>query len=511
MIPNHPNFYVGWVREAQYILWPTANILSATSCWLFFHELGLYDPVSAHHLFVPILVAGFLYALYRFVSSHWQPQTGLISILILITFPRFFGHSFNNTKDIPSLVFLSLAIISYAQWTHTYRKRWLAAAFVAWWFALTTKADAVMVVPLLVIWQLPNLIAALRENQTISLRTLLFFFAGVVLVSLAYFAAFPPISPFPDSTEDLKFVARHLRYAVLRGTAGHSVAVHGSSGGTAAVSDWFSFSLLGEKVWNMRSMVLLGLTVPIMTGVASIIGMVNALKKYRSSMYLLLLIWVAVPVLRHCLPTLLLYDGIRLFLWFIVPFSVLAAIGVERVARLVSERLPIRRAAVMVVLSIFVVAPNASAIISTHPYQTTYTNAIHRALRETGIWRDRPQKLNLADYWMNSYKEACAWLDENASPDSYIAAYPIPSTLDYYFERTDLQTIWIHNVDQELLTAGNVYTIVIPTSYSGYDRVKSLIPQMTLVHRISRQGREIVSIYHKPGTSVDDSGTTTRF
>lgn len=508
IIAGHPDFYVSWVRKAQYILWPTANILSAMSCWLFFQKLGIYDPIAAHHIFVPLLVAGLLYALYRFVARHWQPQTGLIAILILITFPRFFGHTFNNIKDIPALVFLSLTILAYAQWTHTSRKRWLVAAFVAWWFALTTKVDTVMVVPLLILWQLPNIVTALRERQTIMLSTLLVFSVGIVLVSIAYFAAFPPVSPIPDSAEDLKFIARHLRYAALRGTAGHSVAVHGSSGGIAAISDWTTFSVLGEKVWNLRSIVLVSLTVPITMGIAFLTGSFVALRKYRSPMYLLLLVWVAVPILRHCLPTLLLYDGIRLFLWFIVPFSVLAAIGVERIARAATERFALRGTISILVLTILVVAPNVSAIISTHPYQTTYTNMLHRTVDKFGIWRSRLQNLNFADYWMNSYKEASAWLDENASPNSHIAAYPVASTLEYYFKRQDLRAIWIHNIDQDMLAAGNLYMVVIPTSYKGYDRVRELIAEMTLVHQITRQGREIASIYHKSGNSADDDTTT---
>jgi hypothetical protein len=68
--------------------------------------LHLYDPVAAHHIILPFLSSVFLIFLFYFVKRHFDALQGLIAVGFLLSFPYFWGYSFNNLKDIPLLIFL---------------------------------------------------------------------------------------------------------------------------------------------------------------------------------------------------------------------------------------------------------------------------------------------------------------------------------------------------------------------------------------------------------------------
>ena len=144
-IEGHEELYTHIVKDYPYQQWPFANILSAITCYIFYQKLHLLDLISAHHIIIPILTAVFLYILFRFVKRYWGSFAGLVSVLTLITYPRFFGHSFNNIKDVPLIIFSSIAIMHFTEWFLKHKIRYLYYGFIFLGFALAIRADAILV------------------------------------------------------------------------------------------------------------------------------------------------------------------------------------------------------------------------------------------------------------------------------------------------------------------------------------------------------------------------------
>lgn len=480
-IPGHPDFYVGTVRNGgECIHWPLANILSAITCDIFYQKLGILDPIPAHHIVIPILVTVLGLSLFFFVSKNISPAAGLVSVLGLLSYPRFFGHTFNNVKDVPEVVFFSLTIMLFAQWTISRRARWLLLAFVAWACALTTKVDAVMIPPMLMLWQLPYLYSCIADDGKVALRTVLIFVAGFLFAGAAYVLLFVPLSPFSSYSGKTVFLYSHIVYVTTRG-----------------------IDLTSS--WNLYSEYMVGIVTPTVMLGFFVVGFYWAVRNSGNSLSLLLLIWLLVPIVRHSLPHVGHYDGIRLFMTFLIPFAIITSIAVVRVSEQVAKRLrAVLDSWVTVGVAALAIAPNAWAIISSHPYQTTFFNAFVGGLggaQERGIGQAR-------DYWLNSYKAAGAWLDEHAAAGAHYHAMPNTQVLTYSVTRPDLKPL-TDDVLSEL--PGNTYVVVTPRrGRRSYWQLMKMLENTPVVYELKRDGGEMFTIYHKPRAEAPAAGATVR-
>lgn len=498
VIENHPDFYnAPNVKDEPYVLWPTANIISAISCFLFFQTFEILDPIPAHNIFIPFLVSILLMGLYAFVVKYIRPDIALIAVIMLITYPRFFGHSFNNPKDIPVAVFLSLTIMSFAHWTLCKRMRWLVLSFFLWIIALTIKIEAIMVFPVLLLWQFPIIIDNIKQRNRVSFGVSTMFLLALIAVPLLYIASFPPLFPFPNTLEEFTFLTKHLWYALARGTAGHSVAHGESIGDLAQTSAWLSFDVFGHKIWNVKSIVLVSIMTPVAMGITFIVGIIYIIKNIKcNNLYFLLLLWVSIPIVRHCFPMLELYNGLRLFIWFIVPFTIISTIGIYAAARYISRRFSsITYEMIFILISTIILSINAWSIIETHPFQTTFYNKIRDVLDPNDQRKIFPDVVEYGDYWLNSFKYAGEWLDENAISDARYFSFPYPTFMKYSVSRNDLHPLTWEDMRNDLSTQ-NMYLIVVPYKVQQYPVILSWIDKMTLMHQEKRQGMEVYSIYY---------------
>ena len=74
---------------------------------------------------------------------------GLITIASFITYPELFGHTFNNIKDIPVLIFYSLSIFSFVEWIYSKRLKFLYGFFILLGLATCIKLYALILMPIL--------------------------------------------------------------------------------------------------------------------------------------------------------------------------------------------------------------------------------------------------------------------------------------------------------------------------------------------------------------------------
>jgi hypothetical protein len=134
-------------------------------------------------------------------------------------------------------------------------------------------------------------------------------------------------------------------------------------------------------------------------------GLVVTLRRRRveaGTPVLLAWLWLLVPVAYAVVRRPNVYDGIRHFLFVLPALALLAARGVETLL----ARAGRRRSLAGVVLALALAFPLVD-LVTLHPYQSSYFNALTGGTR--GAWGRYEM-----DYWLGSYREAARWIIEDA-------------------------------------------------------------------------------------------------
>jgi hypothetical protein len=444
--------------------------------------LNLFDPTSARHVIGPLLTAGFIPVLLWFVKRHWDLPTALVTVAALITFPEFLGHTFNNLKDIPLLIFFSLAIMCFAEWMSTGRRRYLYGHFIFLGAALSIKLYALLVPIILLAWKGATWVSASDRDQwrRREVYTLPHYLLGALItLSIVLIFYMPSFWALDSKLEFLKGWMFHAKSISLRPQGG-----------------WDYYSLQ-QVIYRTPLLMLMFAGLGLMT---------TFLSGKRTPLNQLLSLWLVFPVLLPCLPYLFSYQsGMRLFLVFLVPFSIFSGQGVSWLAGTVSRqfKLPGYGGAVLLAGFALLLGGNLWALMSTHPYQTTYFNLLAGGLKgaqEKGI-------RSSCDYWLNSYKEAGRWLETHAARNAnvitvYYSAMPSQyntGLMRFSLVRDDLRVMRFQRMPDPTITPRNSYVVFVPFHY--LQRQRNAIDThegLQVVFRITRQEGEILTIYYKP-------------
>ncbi len=506
-INNHPNFYNLIVKTRPHHVWPFTPMLSAATCKIFFEKLNWLSPVPAHHFVIPILTALFFLLFFFFVRRWWGDFAALCAVLILMTFPRFFGHSLSNIKDLPEVLFFSLTIMYFVDWYlgKKTQLKYLYLSFLFFGLAIATKADAVFVIPILGLWLLPDFINNLIKDSSVKIRTLMHFVVGALIAFLFIFITYPQLQPwYYNSKYDFLVQAPKFVYTLAR----YVIGIGGDINST----------------WNLYSIKQIFYTTPVLMLLFFVIGFVYTIIK-KTKINFLLLIWLLLPVLRHCMPKVNHYDGLRHFMVFMVPFVIITTIGIINFAKFISKKLEqqslfkLKQNLIEIIILILVLIPNIYSVITTHPYQTTFYNKITKGLGGAQK-KDIPFS---SDYWFNSNLETGKWLNKNAKQNANIHG----PYIDYYLKRKDLKTISLYGIKpkdidnknlrkenrkdfekflkQDNKIPKNTYIIEIPRRWYRLDQkfplISEMIPEiknLEVVYQIKRQNGIIATIYYKP-------------
>ncbi|MBI4422261.1 MAG: glycosyltransferase family 39 protein [Elusimicrobia bacterium] len=450
-------------------------------------RLGLLDEIDARHVVLIPLNLALALALFRFVRLRSDPWTGLVAALGLLTYPEYFGFSFNNLKDIPLVVFFSLAMMAWVDWTGLRRLGAFYSFFAFWGLALCAKLYAFLAPVLLAIWTLSQgggrALGTPRRER--SLRPHLA--CGLALAALLVAALYAPAWwGMPE-----------------KGRLG--------SDWTATVS-WIALN--PERGWSVWPFEQLLLRVPVAWLGCAAIGLWAIARDYRRDPLSIAIPWLLVPLLIPCLPGLYGYQsGLRLLLLHSVPLSILAASGGRVLAGALAARWPIGR----VLVPAGLLASNLHAIVQTHPYQTTFFNALAGGLGGAQAARVPSS----SDYWMNSLREIGRWLDANAAQDAEVlevyrihVVHPpqrasFEGLLRRAVRRPDLRVTHreAYFDEFEASTAAspvgpNTYVIFLPSlrdASRNQLKFERLAASGTLrkVYEIKRQGGLIAAVYHR--------------
>ena len=455
-------------------------MLAEASKKLFSDRLHLLDPVRARFLILPILISLFIVPFFYFVRNYFGLWVAFLSTVSLLTFPEFVGFAYHNLKDIPLLVFFSLTLISFFKWIRTEKVKHLYLFFMLFGISLSIKLYTLVIVLIIciVIFFSENKFQNKIKQLALKNKPNLFFGAlfTLCLVSILYIPALYGIN------EKNQFLSRMI-----------------SS---------FQYKIVGNisKPFNYEPFMMIVYKTPILMLFFTSIGLAYVLKKRKREIFLFLLIWVLIPPLLPCLPRVCLYlNGIRMFLIFLVPFSIIAALGVKRVYAFLVNKYNLNRLVVKTVLSVILLSGNLAADYLMHPYENLYFNFFVDGLKgaqEKGMH-------DSCDYWFLSFKEATVWLNKNAQKDAslyfvygtgLIEPIEMYNSFELYEKREDLKCNRAVSFIDLRDAPKNSYIVYVPCPYQKYLKDRNALGNTQIykeIRKVTRQGGEISIIYYK--------------
>jgi Dolichyl-phosphate-mannose-protein mannosyltransferase len=391
--------------------YPVASTLATATSRLL---APLLDPFDGYHAFNLLIGAAFLILFYRFMESEWGALAATTSALLLFLAPRIAGDAMANVKDFSEMIFFSATAILFYFAVERRSVALLLFSGVIWGFALGTKANALFLPPILLLYCVGAGFSRHRPARALIVALLAWGAIGAVV----FFVSWPYLWQAPGLT-----LRSNLIYLLAR------------KSGTRP-----------ESMAGPFPMILFTTPLPLLF--AFVAGVVPLFRKIRHPQAMLLISWIGVVCARLLLPAAVNFDGVRHFLEL---FPAMAAVGGIGVAWATTRLRPALRAAIAAVILVSMVV----SLVRIHPFQTAYWNVFAGGL-SGAMARQIPQA---GDYWAASYRIGLRWLDEHAEHDALLAV-PIAEhavrIVAPYRLRPDIRLVhitnaWSPRVDPRLL------------------------------------------------------------
>jgi hypothetical protein len=431
--------------------------------------LGLYE---TRHLLNTAFGALALAAAFGMGRALAGPLGGFLASLFLLIHPVFYGHSFNNPKDIPFAALYPVALLLAVK--AVLQPRWsriagAAAVGAAIGLALGVRVGGLILIPCVAALWIVTAIARRRALAAVALRIgVVVIVAWTVMVALWPYAQLDPWRhPF---TALRTFQGFHADYRSLF----EGQLLRADELPRHYLPKWLAIT------WPDAYFVALplGLILP-----SAVLLRRGAPRRRRERA--LVAVWLgaatALPVLWVVLARPPLYDGMRHFLFVLPGLAALAGVGTALGFR------ELRRAWARGIAGgvlLLLLAGTVRDMIELHPYQSVYFNRLIGGLRGADGRYE-------TDYWGNSYKEAVEWVVEHYQ-GSYRRPLRVANTskcflTDYFLQRGDRRG----RFDSVCDDAGDGPNLVLTTTRQ---RRHQDIPG-ALVHLVSRLGVPLCYVF----------------
>lgn len=293
----------------------------------------------------------------------------LIAQLALVMLPQFYGHSFNNSKDIPFACACVVVVLCFVRMADG-GWRMAVVAGVALGAALAIRPGGALFFAITAVALIPWLKWRVAIAGAVG---------WIVMVGLWPWAHLSPIlNPIRAIHEAASF----------------STALPVLFEGDFIRSDSLPRRYLSE---------MLAITIPLPILILGILGLIIALHPPLQRVRVLIAAWVIVPIVLFTIWRPNVYDGVRHFL-FLMPFVALSA---AMTAKEITRCWPHGGWAELAIVA--VLALSVIPIVRLHPYQSTYYNELVGGTRGASLRFE-------TDYWLSSYREAAMWLRAHGCP-----------------------------------------------------------------------------------------------
>jgi hypothetical protein len=401
--------------------------------------LGIYE---SRHLINCLFGLLAIYTAYKLGAYIGNPMAGFFAALFLTLTPAFYGHSFNNPKDIPFatlyLIALYFILVSYKSLPQLPRNLVMKIG-VTIGLALGVRVGGLMLFSYLAVVSIAWLIICLRftsDDFNMSRRKMILAlclrFACIVGIAWVVMLVCWPWAQVKPLINPFRALATFSNFGTTLTSFFDGQFISAAELPWSYLPIWFSISLPEFYVIS-----LLAGCLPVCAGLLRLKKAV--LHSEQLSALARPIIERTVLVMAACLPIILailmhsrLYDAMRHFLFIIPPLAILAG---GAFATLLQSKANWLVKAAFSILIIISAGLTTFDMIQLHPYQYIYFN---RTI--AGGLKNASQRFE-TDYWGGSYKEATEWLIQNYHTDGQerirIANCSTVFLTSYYLEKSE--------------------------------------------------------------------------
>lgn len=389
----------------------------ATAFKHYFHDqAGIFESgLLAYHASALLMTVLSIFFVFWFSHYLWGVAPAFLSSVLFALLPRLIGHSQNNLKDPPTMLFFLVACFLFYIAVSKQKRIYYLAAGMAAGLTYCVRVHALMLLPLVGAWYLFSNHSPL--SRKLDFRKFLNFSLGMLISVVTAFATilvvwpYYRIEPFSRFQETFHIFAQHPW-------------------------NWFvrymgEFYLSYDLPWHYP-FVLFGITTPLLILIPFLGSLIAAAwmwvrdSKERSPLVFLSL-WFFTPPLIHVLTGTAMYDGIRHWLLVLPALAMLASYGICKAwSYLEPQQLGRGLLAIVVALGIIQLGYTNFRL---HPYQVVYFNSL------TGGLKGAADKFDL-DNWGHSFRETGEWM--NSSIPSTPARIRVYAPLGFHLLNLDM-------------------------------------------------------------------------
>ncbi len=355
-----------------------------------------FDLYDAHHLVNALVGLLGVVIVYKIGATLGTSSTGLLAAVLLLLIPRYYGHAFNNPKDIPFAICYAWSLYHMVRGlSEIPHLSWKRTVFTGLGIGLalgTRIGGLILFAYLSLFWAMAYFFDAMKtpRKKLAHLKNYAIQMGSIVAIAWITMLAF-----WPRAQQDpLTYPFYALRYFS-----------HFTHYNTTFFDGQMMQSVDVPRHYALQWFALIAPELHLICLGAGLFYLAYNLKKralsHRLMQWALIAVAAAFPLIYVVAIHAPLYDGFRHLLFIFPPFAVLCAGGLERAIRSL-----IHRRRVFLIVPILLAGVTVYDMIRLHPNEYVYFNRVYAGGLFTAA-----QKYQ-TDYWENTYKQGIAWLDK---------------------------------------------------------------------------------------------------
>lgn len=384
---------------------PVGGILAAFTNYVFYQKFNIMGDLESHHLAEVLSAFLIVLAVALLVYKKFGILASVVASTTLSSYPLFFSESHFNIKDPMLASFFGLTIIIF--YLGITKRKILTILLSGIFLGLATgvKFNTFFLPFIIGPWLLLYFTKEFLKNKTKKAKFKFIkknLFVGVAIISIPLIAFILFFSLWPFLWENTwtnidKIFGFYKQIGLGTPVEMESYIKHG---------------------WNTYPVIWIIYTTPIPVLVLTFFGITKSSLKILKGedFYLLVILWLFVPILRVSWPNTTIYGGVRQIMEYIPAMAILCGIGawwlillIEKVFKKITVFVKLGK--ILILLSLLFVV---FEMVRIHPNQNVYFNQLVggiRGAREKNI-----------PYWGNTYGnvylQGVNWMNENAEPNA---------------------------------------------------------------------------------------------
>jgi 4-amino-4-deoxy-L-arabinose transferase-like glycosyltransferase len=456
-------------------------------------QLSPLDVFETRHAVTVVFALAAYAATWRMAASVGGEAAGTLALLFLALTPPFYGHAFNNPKDIPFAGTFALgawAILAARRGDGEPGWRRLMVAGLAVGLAAGVRVAGLVLLGCAAVLWTGRVVLEERERRTRALVELALSLAAVAVIAWLVMLAFWP----PAWSDPLRHPLR--AWGTFASFWRDSVLLFGGRevvfGDVARVylPTWFALTM--PETYFLAFAVGL---VPL-AGLARRLRSLDVRARARVWEGVWVLMLAVGPVAWAVVRETPLYDGLRHFL-FVMPFlAVLAGLGVAAYWRGARGSRHAGLAAAVLALAAGVVAVD---MVRLHPYQALYFN------RSVGGGLRHAVSQYETDYWCLTFQDGTAWLMDRfrgatCREKIRVAGHSTQLQTSYYLQKTEEG----RRIFKAVGVGDAPHYVMATTRFGDHENTPGRV-----VHTVGRQGATLMWLFEvqPPDCDVPEAAT----